>query len=101
MVVLTNHLVFQSTLSPLEQLNQRAWLIHWGLFVFFNHPKGRDALIDMVMQPLYLNAVQTVCPHILRYLATAVIINKKRRSVLKELIKVVQQVGSVSPRWPS
>lgn len=40
----------------------------------------------------YLNAIQTMCPHILRYLATAVIINRTRRSALKDLVKVIQQV---------
>lgn len=39
----------------------------------------------------YLNAIQTMCPHILRYLATAVIINRSRRSALKDLVKVIQQ----------
>lgn len=37
-----------------------------------------------------------MCPHILRYLTTAVITNKdvrKRRQVLKDLVKVIQQVG--------
>lgn len=36
-----------------------------------------------------------MCPHILRYLTTAVITNKdvrKRRQVLKDLVKVIQQV---------
>nr|CAD7396433.1 unnamed protein product [Timema poppensis] len=33
----------------------------------------------------------TMCPHILRYLATAVIINRSRRSALKDLVKVIQQ----------
>ncbi|MEQ2183201.1 Eukaryotic translation initiation factor 3 subunit E-A, partial [Goodea atripinnis] len=45
----------------------------------------------------YLNAIQTMCPHILRYLTTAVITNKdvrKRRQVMKDLVKVIQQVGS-------
>eukprot|EP00003_Mantamonas_plastica_P014777 TRINITY_DN2545_c0_g1_i5.p1 TRINITY_DN2545_c0_g1~~TRINITY_DN2545_c0_g1_i5.p1 ORF type:complete len:328 (-),score=78.07 TRINITY_DN2545_c0_g1_i5:858-1841(-) len=28
--------------TPLEQLQQRTWLIHWSLFVFFNHPTGRN-----------------------------------------------------------
>ena len=32
-----------------------------------------------------------MCPHILRYLATAVIINRVRRSALKDLVKVIQQ----------
>lgn len=45
----------------------------------------------------YLNAIQTMCPHILRYLTTAVITNKdvrKRRQVLKDLVKVIQQVSA-------
>ncbi|VDI27837.1 eukaryotic translation initiation factor 3 subunit E-A-like [Mytilus galloprovincialis] len=79
--------------SALQNLQQRTWLIHWSLFVFFNHPKGRDLIIDMFLyQPLYLNAIQTTCPHILRYLTTAVITNKsRRRVVLKDLVKVIQQ----------
>ncbi|KAF9592573.1 hypothetical protein IFM89_016024 [Coptis chinensis] len=39
----------------------------------------------------YLNAIQTNAPHLLRYLATALIITKKRRPQLKEFIKVIQQ----------
>ncbi|XP_013773860.1 eukaryotic translation initiation factor 3 subunit E-B-like [Limulus polyphemus] len=78
--------------SPLQSLQQRTWLIHWSLFVFFNHTKGRDLIIDMFLfQPQYLNAIQTVCPHILRYLTTAVITNKQRRTAMKELVKVIQQ----------
>lgn len=78
--------------TPLQSLQQRTWLIHWSLFVFFNHPKGRDAIIDLFLyQPPYLNAIQTMCPHILRYLTTAVITNKRRRTVLKDLVKVIQQ----------
>merc|ERR1719403_39408 len=78
--------------NPLQALQQRAWLIHWSLFVFFNHPKGRDLLIDMFLyQQNYLNAIQTMCPHILRYLTTAVITNKRRKSILKDLVRVIQQ----------
>lgn len=35
--------------SPLHLLQQRTWLIHWSLFVFFNHVKGRDLIIDMFL----------------------------------------------------
>merc|ERR1719195_848302 len=72
--------------SNLQTLQQRTWLIHWSLFVFFNHPKGRDLIIDLFLyQKPYLNAIQTTCPWILRYLATAVICNKSsRRNVMKE-----------------
>jgi len=88
--------------SSLQTLQQRTWLIHWSLFVFFNHPKGRDLIIELFLyQKPYLNAIQTTCPWILRYLSTAVITNKSRdlramqhletnrRNVMKDLIKVI------------
>lgn len=78
--------------SHLVQLQQRTWLIHWSLFVFFNHPQGRDGIIDLFLyQPAYSNTIQTVCPHILRYLTTAVITNKKRSFAVKDLVKIIQQ----------
>ncbi|XP_032689387.1 eukaryotic translation initiation factor 3 subunit E isoform X1 [Odontomachus brunneus] len=78
--------------NSLQVLQQRTWLIHWSLFVFFNHVKGRDLIIEMFLyRPHYLNAIQTMCPHILRYLAAAVIVNRSRRSILKDLVKVIQQ----------
>eukprot|EP00118_Oscarella_pearsei_P025606 m.308456 g.308456 ORF g.308456 m.308456 type:complete len:453 (+) comp44031_c0_seq1:16-1374(+) len=80
----------------LQLLQQRTWLIHWGLFVFFNlsPSKGREAFIQLALyQPSYLNAIQTTCPHILRYLSTAVIVStsSKRRNLIKELVKVIEQ----------
>lgn len=81
-----------SSFSNIEALQQRTWLIHWSVFIFVNHPKGPDLIIEMFLyKPLYLNAIQTMCPHILRYLAAAVIINPGRRNALKDLIKVIQQ----------
>merc|ERR1719499_1723634 len=79
--------------SSLQTLQQRTWLIHWSLFVFFNHQKGRDLIIELFLyQKQYLNAIQTTCPWILRYLSTAVIINKNsRRNVMKDLVKVIQE----------
>lgn len=79
--------------TELELLQQRAWLIHWSLFVFHNHPKGRDDIIDLLLNPqgqAYLNTVQILCPHILRYLAAAVVVNKKKRACLKDLVKIIQ-----------
>jgi translation initiation factor 3 subunit E len=84
--------------NALQSLQQRTWLIHWSLFIYFNHADGRDMLIDMFLskqpyqkQQPYLNAVQTMCPHILRYLTTAVITHRRRREHMKELVKVIQQ----------
>jgi translation initiation factor 3 subunit E len=77
--------------SMLVQLQQRTWLMTWGLFVFFNHDNGRNAIIDLFMQDRYLNTIQTTAQHLLRYLAVAVVVNKRRRNVLKDLIKIIDQ----------
>lgn len=79
------------TLNPLQQLQHRTWLIHWSLFVFFNHADGRDGITDLFFHEKYLNAIQTNCPHVLRHLTAAVITNKRRRNVVKDLVKVIQQ----------
>ena len=36
--------------DQLEQLQQRTWLIHWALFIFFNLPNGRNLMIDFLLQ---------------------------------------------------
>ncbi|MQL73863.1 hypothetical protein Taro_006199 [Colocasia esculenta] len=82
---------YQNFASPLNQLQNRIWLMHWSLFIFFNHENGRNGIIDLFFQDRYLNAIQTNAHHLLRYVATAVIVNKRRRNMLKELVKVIQQ----------
>jgi hypothetical protein len=81
----------QSFATPLMQLQQRTWLMHWSLHVFWNTENGKNALIDLFLQPAYMSAIQINAQHLLRYLAAAVVVNRKRRNVLRELIKVIQQ----------
>ncbi|KAL9260687.1 Eukaryotic translation initiation factor 3 subunit E-like protein [Drosera capensis] len=77
--------------SPLNLVQSRVWLMHWSLFIFFNHDNGRTLIIDLFNQDKFLNAIQTSAPHLLRYLATAFVVNKRRRPQFKEFIKVIQQ----------
>lgn len=77
----------QTFAQPLVQLQQRTWLLHWALFVFWNHENGKNDLIDLFMSPPYLAAIQINAQHLLRYLAAAVVVNKRRRNVLKDLIR--------------
>ena len=76
--------------SQEDLLQQRIWLMHWSLFVFFNHPNGRHGIADLFFKEKYLNAIQVACPHLLRYLGTAVIANKRWRGVLNDLISVLK-----------
>lgn len=78
--------------SEWELVQHRAWFMHWSLFVYFNYPKGRDDVIEVFLnQQPYLNAIQVACPHILRYVAVAVVTSKNRqKNSLKDLVKVIQ-----------
>ncbi|GLB38820.1 putative component of the eukaryotic translation initiation factor 3 (eIF-3) complex, which is involved in protein synthesis of a specialized repertoire of mRNAs and, together with other initiation factors, stimulates binding of mRNA and methionyl-tRNAi to the 40S ribosome [Lyophyllum shimeji] len=89
----------------LVQLHSRTWLVHWSLFVYFNHPQGRTLLLETFLSPTYLNTIQTSCPWILRYLAAAAILSRKAaslpasaaapvstrvRNAIREVVKVIQ-----------
>jgi translation initiation factor 3 subunit E len=80
--------------------------LHWSLFVYFNHEQGRTLLLETFLAPAYLNTIQTSCPWILRYVATAAILARKAasatgaggasgkvRHALKEVVKIVQLEG--------
>lgn len=78
----------------LIQLQQRTWMLHWSLFVFFNHPQGKEKLIEWFMQnPTHLNAIQTLAPHLLRYLTVCVITSsdKKKKNLVRDLVYLIQQ----------
>ncbi|KAI0762191.1 hypothetical protein BD413DRAFT_219587 [Trametes elegans] len=64
--------------SPHHLLPTR--LLHWSLFVYFSHPQGRTPLLETFLSPTYLNTIQTSCPWILRYLATAAVLSRKSSS---------------------
>ncbi|KAJ2822406.1 eukaryotic translation initiation factor 3 subunit E [Coemansia erecta] len=79
--------------TPAEQLQQRMWLLHWSLFVFFNHPKGRDGIVETFMLQHYVSTIQNACPWILRYLVAAIVTNRRKRSMVQDLVKIIQQVS--------
>jgi translation initiation factor 3 subunit E len=81
----------KSQFTHVQLLQQRTWLLHWSLFIFFQHPKGRDMIVDLFFLPQFINTLQVTCPYLLRYLTGTVILNKRRRSVLKDLVKIIQQ----------
>lgn len=45
--------------TPLQQLQQRSWMLHWSLFIFYNHPKGQDELVDFFL--LCVMSVWVMC----------------------------------------
>lgn len=74
-------------------LQKRTWLLHWSLFIWFNHPAGREGLVEMYLSPPYLNTIQTTCWWLLRYLVAALVLT--RRSTRTYIIS--QPVSSLNP----
>ncbi|KAH3767843.1 eukaryotic translation initiation factor 3, subunit 6 [Pelomyxa schiedti] len=73
--------------------HQRLWLIHWAMFPFFNstNAQGQAAIVDLLFQDKYLHIIQTTCPYILRYLTVILITTKRKRSLLKDLVRILKQ----------
>lgn len=80
--------------NQIHSFQQRSWLLHWSLFVYFNHPKGKDGIVDLFLQPHYLNVIQTSCPWLLRYLCAALLTNRKHKHKLLELVRYIEQESS-------
>jgi len=79
----------KNSTPALKQLQQRTWLIHWSLFVYFNH--NRSLFADSFFNDKYINVIQTTCPHILRYMTVAIITSKKKKNLMPDLVKIIQQ----------
>ncbi len=82
------------SVSPVDQIRQRAWFLHWSLFVYINQRDGVDALADLFSEKVYLQTIENLCPWLLRYYVAFVILSPTRRkSMLKE---IVQEIGNTS-----
>jgi translation initiation factor 3 subunit E len=46
-------ILLQNFASPMNQVQNRIWLMHWSLFIFFNHDNGRTQIIDLFNQDKY------------------------------------------------
>ena len=77
-------------MTPVEQLQQRTWLLHWSLFVFAWHEEGRDAIVDFMLQARCVEAIQSNAPWLLRYVSAGVILHKRRRNLTKDLLRILR-----------
>jgi translation initiation factor 3 subunit E len=100
--------------TALEALEQRTWLLHWSLFVFWNDSsKGLENMVELFTTERYLQAITTNAPHLLRYLTASVLLCKRRlskkaggnagsssieaRRLMKDLVKVMQHCDYTDP----
>jgi translation initiation factor 3 subunit E len=81
-------------IAPMDQLRQRAWVLHWGLFVHINQRDGADALVDFFSEKVYLQTLENLCPWLLRYYAAFVILSpNRRRTQLRDVLAEIQSMN--------
>lgn len=68
-----------------QLLKKRVWLLHWALFVYFNHPQGLELLVEHFFSPPYLSAIQTSAPWLLRYLVVGLVLTRRTTRVYQIL----------------
>jgi len=81
--------------TDLELLQHRTWLLHWSLFVFLNIEGGRGYLVEFFLNEQLMNSVQVNAPYLVRYLAAAGIMHKKKKNFLKDIVRVLVQEREV------
>lgn len=80
--------------TAVDQLKQRAWLLHWALFVHINQRDGVDNLADFFSEKSYLQTVENLCPWLLRYYAAFVVLSPSRRRVLlRDVLAEIQNMA--------
>ena len=105
-------LVSSNQITSLVALQQRTWLLHWSLFVYWNDSAkgGLEHLVELFHSERYKQAITTNAPHLLRYLTAAVLLCKRRvtkkaaagsnfeaRRLMKNLINVMQDCEYTDP----
>lgn len=80
--------------SHVDQIRQRAWLLHWGLFVYINQREPHELLADFISEKNYLQTMENLCPWLLRYYTAAVVLSPaRRRTGIRELLTEIQNMG--------
>ena len=105
-------MVSSNQITSLVALQQRTWLLHWSLFVYWNDSAkgGLEHLVELFHSEKYKQAITTNAPHLLRYLTAAVLLCKRRvtkkaaagsnfeaRRLMKNLINVMQDCEYTDP----
>lgn len=77
------------TMPKTESLTQRAWLLHWVLFIIFKSPTPQVKLLDLFLSEKSMSIMAVACPHLLRYVAACLILHKRLKHMVKDCVQVI------------
>ncbi|CCW68604.1 unnamed protein product [Phytomonas sp. Hart1] len=82
-------------------IQARAWLLHWVLFPFFKGGSQYPVqllsyIFDHRSDNIYQSVIETLCPHYLRYVCAAVLLNYTRHSNFKAAAAMTENIYEYS-----
>lgn len=79
--------------TPMEQLRQRAWILHWSLFVHFTQRDSFDSFLEFACDRVYTQTIQNMCPWLLRYFVVAALLSSRRKAILKDILNDIKNTA--------
>jgi len=79
-------------MSKTELVTQKAWLLHWAIWVIFKSEKGSQKemkLEDLVLVEKNLSVMSIACPHLFRYVAACLILHKRLKHMVKDTVAII------------
>jgi len=87
-----NDLLETMRMPKREVLLQKTWLLHWSLFAIFNPQESPPLkVLEFFLHDKSLSVISLSSPHLFRYVSACLILNKRLKPSLKEIVWVIQQ----------
>jgi translation initiation factor 3 subunit E len=77
-----------------EVLLQRTWLVHWTLFPIFQSEAVPVKALDIFLHEKSLSIISLSSPHLFRYVGACLILHKRLRLALKEIVWTINLESS-------
>jgi len=79
-------------MTKTELVTQKAWLLHWAIWVIFKSEKGSQPamkLLDLFLAEKNLSVMSIACPHLFRYVAACLILHKRLKHMVKDTVAII------------
>lgn len=79
-------------MTKTELVTQKAWLLHWAIWVIFKSEKGSQPamkLLDLFLAEKNLSVMSIASPHLFRYVAACLILHKRLKHMVKDTVAII------------
>jgi len=86
-----NELLDTTKMPKKEVLMQKTWLLHWSLTALFNSDNVPTKVLEIFLHEKSLSVMSLSCPWLFRYVSACLILHKRLRPTIKEIVWIIQQ----------